>query len=134
MTESVPVLRVQLFGRFRVLLNENPVRGLESFKVQELLAYLLLHRDRVHPRVTLASTLWAESTAVQASKYLRQALWHLHSAADGSSPERLDLVQMDAEYIGASLAASKGLDVAILEQAMQEMRGVPGHALSGSAA
>ena len=67
-------LKVCLFGKFSVKVDEVPVTGLESSKVQELFSYLLCHRDRPHPRERLADTLWSRSQATQSRKYLRQAL------------------------------------------------------------
>jgi DNA-binding SARP family transcriptional activator len=49
-------------------------------KALELLCYLLLHRDRAHERETLARLLWPGSADRSARKYLRQALWQLHTA------------------------------------------------------
>jgi DNA-binding SARP family transcriptional activator len=49
-------------------------------KALELLCYLLLHTDRAHERETLARLLWPDSADRSARKYLRQALWHLHTA------------------------------------------------------
>jgi DNA-binding SARP family transcriptional activator len=49
-------------------------------KAFELLCYLLLHRDRAHEREALARLLWPGSADRSARKYLRQALWQLHTA------------------------------------------------------
>ena len=44
------MFRIHLFGRFRVEYGDEPVEGLGTFKVQELLSHLLIHRNRPRPR------------------------------------------------------------------------------------
>lgn len=72
-------LTFQLFGRLSVMRDARSVEGLETSKEQELLCYLLIHRDRPHPREALAGLLWGDSSTEKSRKYLRQALWHLHA-------------------------------------------------------
>src|SRR3954468_20050627 len=72
---GVLMLQVTLFGRFCALSSYRPMAGLDARKVQELFCYLLLYRDRPHPREALATLLWSESPAFQAKKGLRQTLW-----------------------------------------------------------
>jgi hypothetical protein len=43
-------LRIYLFGKFCVRRNERLLDGFDARKVQELLRYLLLHRDHSLPR------------------------------------------------------------------------------------
>ena len=61
-----------------------PLSDLDGAKVQKLYAFLLLHRDRPHSRVSLASLLWGEMPEAHARQYLRKALWQLA----GRSPVR----------------------------------------------
>src|SRR5262245_37221860 len=77
---AMTALNAFLLGRFRIHADGQEVSGLEGAKVQELLSYLLLHRDRPHPRETLAGTLWGERPTELSRKGLRQALWQLQSA------------------------------------------------------
>src|SRR2546423_15048717 len=67
---------------FSVRRDEGALEGFEGGKVQELFGYLLLNRNRSHPREALANTLWGGSSTAQSKKYLRQALWHLQSPLD----------------------------------------------------
>ena len=59
------MFRIHLFGRFRVEYDDEPVEGLGTFKVQELLSYLLVHRNRPRPRETLFRKLkpWLNQSA-----------------------------------------------------------------------
>ena len=69
-----------LFGKLEMRLNGRHLVGCEARKLQELLCYLLLYRDRPHYRETLAAVLWSDSTTAQSKKYLCQALWQLQAA------------------------------------------------------
>jgi DNA-binding SARP family transcriptional activator len=85
----MPVISVNLFGKFSVYSSEHRLSGLDACKVQELFAYLLIYRNRPHPRETLASLLWGDCLTALSKKYLRQALWQLQAAL-GSQIESLD--------------------------------------------
>jgi DNA-binding SARP family transcriptional activator len=121
---------VRLFGRFCAQCGEQTLDGLEANKTQELLSYLLIHRDRPQPRELLADVLWTDSPGSQSKKHLRQVLWHLNSALsahvddDGSS-----LLLVDAEWIRVNPAADLWLDVSAFEQAFTRVQGVAGSAL-----
>ena len=71
-------LKIRLFGQISVQQDEQPLSGL-STKALELLCYLLLHRERGHTREALAGLFWPEAPDSLSKKYLRQAIWRLHS-------------------------------------------------------
>ena len=109
-------LRIYLLGRFHVESDGKPItNGLDSRKVQELFSYLLVSRDRPHPREALADLLWGDNSNVQARKYLRQALWQLQTAlkSDGE-PDENSLVFAEAEWVGINQRASYWLDIKVL--------------------
>lgn len=120
-------LRAHLFGKLRLLLDGQELAGFESKKVQELFCYLVVHRDRPHPRETLASLLWEASSTSQSKKYLRQALWQLQAAVR-PGPE-VQLLEIDTEWVRLSPEADLWIDVATFEDAFDRARGVTGRAL-----
>lgn len=128
-------LRIHLFGRLHVDDGERRLSGFRGAKVQELLAYLLLHRHRPHPRETLAGFLFNGSSTASSKKHLRQTLWQLQTALHGSEPEdgQTFLVN-EPEWIGVELSANVWLDVADLEAAYRQAEGVPGRRLEASQA
>jgi DNA-binding SARP family transcriptional activator len=73
-----PLLGVTLFGRFSARHGDHILLDHAPHKAQELLAYLILHRQRPHPREALATLLWGDCRTGLSRKYLRQALWQLH--------------------------------------------------------
>ena len=137
------LLRIAMFGKFCVWIDQQPVEGLQASKVQELFCYLLLNRGRLHLRETLAGTLWGDSSIAQSKKYLRQALWQLqttldeHAAAsdaacgDSADSTCLDaLLISDSNWIGLNEAVPLWLDVAAFEEAFAQVRGQAGEALT----
>jgi DNA-binding SARP family transcriptional activator len=91
-------LHFSLFGKFEVRAGQQQVVDLGSQKMRELLAYLLIYRDRPHFREELATLLWEDSSSSQARSYLRQKLYHVQSllkqsagSEKGYSPTRIRL-------------------------------------------
>jgi DNA-binding SARP family transcriptional activator len=130
-TEQPPKDRISicLLGRFRARLGDSDLIGLGGRKVQELVCYVLLFRERCHHREVLAETLWGDSSGSQSRKYLRQALWQLRTltAADPAGPP---LLRMDAQWVEVSQEADFWLDVAELESAHALVQGVSGEGMS----
>ena len=123
-------LHVTLFGQFQVRLGKQVVTDLYSRKAQELFCYLLLNRDRSHPRETLASLLWGDSSTSQSKRYLRQTLWQLQTALKSrSEPSRPGVLLVDPNWIRLNPAAGLRLDVAAFEQAFARTWSVPGQVL-----
>ena len=78
-------LSIRLFGQFSVQQGTKILEGFESRKVQELFAYLLLYRERIHSREALASLLWGECSTAQSRTYLRKTLWQLQTALEAQA-------------------------------------------------
>jgi len=123
-------LTVTLFGRLQASWPSQPPIDSIQRKTQELLCYLLIHRDRPHPRETLAFALWEDALPARSKKQLRQALWKLQAILkppNGSSPEPLLL--MDPEWIQINPEAPYHLDVADFEEGHRLALQVPGREL-----
>ena len=125
-------LRFQLFGKFRVQRDAQPLQGLDASKEQELLSYLLVHRDRSHPREALASLLWGNTSTQRSKKYLRQALWHLHAALQATDFENPPVLLVEHDWVQLNLHDHVWLDVAVFERAFDATQGVPGKELDRS--
>lgn len=123
-------LRISLLGRFEV--SAGPDRlALEGRRLQELLAFLLLHRGHPSPREVLADTIWGEGDPEQLRKALRQSLWKLQSGTD-----RRDggLLAVDSEFIAISPSCQLWLDVAEFEAAHDAAKGHHGVAMDDATA
>jgi DNA-binding SARP family transcriptional activator len=124
-------LAIHLLGRFRAQSDDKPLCGLDGARVQELLCYLLLHRDRVLPRETLAGTLWGDGSTARSRKQLRQAIWQLQSALHAQLPNRaIGLFDVDNDWIRLNAGDHVWLDVDVVECAYATIEHAKGHPLT----
>jgi len=103
--------------------------GLEATKDQELLSYLLIHRDRPHSREALASLLWGDTSTEKSKKYLRQALWHLHAALNSDHGNDSEVLMVDHDWLSLNPCSNLWTDVADFERAFSAAEGIPGRQL-----
>ncbi len=128
-------LNVHLFGRFSVRSGDRVAREIRPRKVQELFAYLLLHRDRPHHREVLADVLWNDSPSAQSRKCLRQALWRLQAALRcGTGSDFGFVLIVEPNWVQINPEADLCLDVRDFEEAFSLVHGVRGHRLGASEA
>ncbi len=117
--------QINLFGKFSIRNDTEELTRLHGSKAQELLCYLLLHRDRPLHRETLSSLLWPDSPKFQSMKYLRQALWQLHAALHSKTGNIEDaLLLVDSGWVRINAKGILSLDVAEFENAFTLMRQV----------
>jgi DNA-binding SARP family transcriptional activator len=117
-------LSIQLFGKFTIQADGKRLGGIDSSKVQELLAYLLVYRGRPHARESLAELLWEASSTAQSKKYLRQALWQMQQMLPKA--EYKELIRIEPDWVRISPEADYWLDVAEFENAFSLAHGIPG--------
>lgn len=126
------VIRISLFGRFQALPHDASRSGLEKRKGQELLAYLLLYRDRPHPRETLAGLLWGDMPTGQSKKYLRQTLWQINAALQNGSHN--PILQVEAEWVFLHETQDLWVDAVVFEEMVNRLERVAGQDLDSDAA
>ncbi|NLS79821.1 MAG: tetratricopeptide repeat protein [Chloroflexi bacterium] len=73
-------LHLLLLGPFQAMLDDQPLRALESDKGRALLAYLAVEFGRAHPREELAALLWPDCAPAAGRANLRNALSDLRAA------------------------------------------------------
>lgn len=128
----MPSLNVSLFGKFHISYDNRLLLGFDGAKIQELFCYLLLFRDRPHPRETLADLLWSNS--VQSRKNLRKALWQLQTALDVEvNLNSQDFLSIESDWIQLNSHTRLWLDAAVLEQSFQQVQDLPGSQLDPAA-
>jgi DNA-binding SARP family transcriptional activator len=103
-----------------------------SSKARELLAFLLLHRDRAHPRERLGSLLWNHVSTSRSKAYLRKAIWQLQGALRPLLGRAAvdEMIRVDGEWIRFDPGADVWLDVAAFETAFEAVRDRPGALLA----
>src|SRR5919202_1846422 len=73
-------LDLRLLGGFHLSAGDRPVDGLESPRVQSLVARLVLHAGVPQPRQQLAYLYWPDSAERQARTNLRRTVYDLRLA------------------------------------------------------
>lgn len=126
----VPRVRIQLLGGFHFDADARGVGSIDSPRLQALLAYLLLHRERPQRRSRIAFLFWPDTAEGQARTNLRQLLHHLRNALPQpdrflrverrtlrwapDAPARVDLLELEKAWEVASAAEEAGeIDAAI---------------------
>ena len=110
-------LHVRMFGKFSVRRNDEPFRGLDAHKLQELFCYLLIYHNSPHPRESLAALLWGDSSTTQSRKYLRQALWQIQSALDSQTGTNSEsILQVESDWVSLNPMVEVWLDIAVFER------------------
>lgn len=70
-------LYIKLFGDLCLTANKIPITGMNSERLQALLAFILLHRDAPQSRQQIAVQLWPDATEADAKANLRRRLHEL---------------------------------------------------------
>lgn len=121
-------LRFHLLGKFRAERGTLSL-GLDASKERELISYLLIHRDRPHPREALATLLWGDTSTEKSRKYLRQTLWHLRGLLRSNWQQHEPVLVVEHDWVQLNLGSDLWLDVAALENAFTNAQGIPGRRL-----
>lgn len=119
-----------LLGRFQARRERAAWEQLDGHKLQEIISYLLLFRQRPHQREVLAGTLWGASSPPRSRKNLRQSLWQLQEkkkTPEVSGPHT-PLLLVEKEWIQVNQDGI-WLDVAELETAYDRVQSTPGENL-----
>jgi DNA-binding SARP family transcriptional activator len=116
-------LRFQLFGKLLIQKDAQALIGLEARKEQEPLCYLLVHPDRPHPREMLANLLWSDTSTEKSRKYLRQALWHLHSMLKPARAVETEVLSAEHDWVQLNLNSDCFIDVTAFERAFAATQG-----------
>lgn len=130
----MPSLRFRLFGKFTAHHDAEVLKGIEASKDQELLSYLLIHRDKPHSREALASLLWGDTATEKSKKYLRHALWHLHAALNSDRVNDVDVLVVDHDWLSLNPRSDLWTDVSDFERAFAAAEGIPGRQLDSEKA
>ncbi len=108
------MLRIQLLGEFSLAYDDQPVTGVNTPRLQSLLAYLVLHRQAPQPRRRLAFLFWPDSSEAQAHTNLRKLFHQLHRAL----PDADRFLDADSHTLQWRPASPFSLDVADFETAI----------------
>jgi DNA-binding SARP family transcriptional activator len=111
-----------LLGRFEARSAAGDWPQMESRRLQQIVAYLLLFADRPHHRDVLSATLWTESDPKRSRKNLRQSIWQLQKLP-GRAGRSTPLLLTEKDWVQVNPAAV-WLDAAQLVRAYDRIRTV----------
>ena len=124
---AAPTIEIRLLGDFSLTYNGRLIDGVNTPRLQALVAYLALHRDAPQLRQHLAFLFWPDSSEGQARNNLRQLLHALRRAA----PSLDALLTIDNRTLQWRSDTALQLDVddferacALVEQASQQRNDV----------
>lgn len=107
-------LYIKLFGRFRLEYKDEPVLLTNKPRLQELLTYLILHRDLPQTRQSIAFLFWPDSTERQALRNLRQLLFQLRQIL----PEADHFIKVDLRTLQWTKHSDVRYDVCEFEESL----------------
>jgi DNA-binding SARP family transcriptional activator len=115
-------LNVSLFGGMKVCIESQQNQIKLTRITQLLLAYLLLERNRLHPRDVLAGLLWGERDQQSARSCLNTALWRLRQALEPDQAlHGAYLITLNSGEVGFNMNSDYWLDVAVFDERIQRV-------------
>jgi predicted ATPase/DNA-binding SARP family transcriptional activator len=121
-------LSLAFLGAFRVTLGGEPVSGLQSHRLQALLAYLAVEVERVHRRQALAEMTWPDRPEGEALEALRYALSNLR-AAIGDRETLSPFLLISRNTLQFNADSDYDLDVAAFQSYIAAAEALPKHSL-----
>jgi DNA-binding SARP family transcriptional activator len=118
------MIRLFLLGKFAIEVNGKYLHKIETRKAEELLVYLLLHRNQPQSREHLADVLWGEIAPEQSKSYLRKALWQLQSFFESCGSQEMLLVE--GEWLQINPDFDFWLDIEVIEKTFKDTQGIKG--------
>jgi DNA-binding SARP family transcriptional activator len=111
-------LHIRLLGDFSLSYGDHPITGVQSPRLQSLLAYLVLHRGAPQSRRHIAYVFWPDASESQARNNLRQFLYELRQRL----PDAEKFLDTDASTVTWKAHNDEILkvDVAQFEHALAE--------------
>ncbi len=109
-------LQIHLLGGFALLCDGTPVNGVDTLRLQSLLAYLVLHAGAPLARQQVAFSLWPDSSEAHARGSLRKLLFQLTNAL----PDSNRFLDINAQTLQWRPDAPFTLDVDEFEKAVND--------------
>jgi DNA-binding SARP family transcriptional activator len=119
------LLRIALFGRILIKNEEVCEQTKLTHTAQSLLVYLLLFRNRIHTRDSIANLFWGDYPQQRARNCLNTALWRLRRflEPDGVLPGTY-LISTSVGELGFNVQSNYWLDVDIFEHQIAKLLSV----------
>lgn len=110
------ILHIRLLGGFSLVFGTTPVLGVNTARLQSLLAYLILHAASPQSRQYVAFLLWPDAQESHARNNLRQLLYQLRHALP--DPDRF--LFADANVVHWQIDEAQTVDVQLFKRALAQ--------------
>jgi len=127
------LVSVRLLGSFSITGEYGSVAKSPPGKLQDLLCYLLINRERELPRELVASTFWGNTTTSQSKKYLRTLLWQLRTLLEVNFGAA-EALHVDTFFVRLNPGSHFWLDIAEFENITRSLVKTPVVCPNGEAA
>lgn len=128
------MLSVRLFGSGQACYAGQPIGGFPAQQPFLVLSYLMLNRQQLHGRESVAALFWPDVTRETSLKALRNAVWRLRQLLHSvGAPEDQYLLVSD-DRIAFATRAEYWLDIETFEHLVQCTNGQSGKALTAEQA
>jgi DNA-binding SARP family transcriptional activator/predicted ATPase len=112
-------LSLTFLGLFQSTLDGKPLSAFRSARVQGLLVYLALTKQRSQAREVLAALFWPDEPETVAKKNLRQSLYQLRQVLGETAPQEEPYLLVTRSTIQFNAASDHSLDVADFLNALE---------------
>ncbi|MGB3713538.1 MAG: BTAD domain-containing putative transcriptional regulator [Candidatus Promineifilaceae bacterium] len=114
------LLQVQVLGKLRLRHDETTIDRFPTRRVEELLAFLLLHREREHTREQLIDLLWTGHPPTNGRASLSTALWRLGGVFRGLGVSPENILSSSRDWISLTPAQHLLVDATEFETYLNE--------------
>jgi DNA-binding SARP family transcriptional activator len=109
-------LRIQLFGAVQLSHAGRTQDARLTHAVKSLLAWLLLHRGKVHARETLSGLFWGDLSEARGRSCLSTTVWRIRQVLEPEGIPRGTYLIAQPDAVGFNCASDHWLDVAAFEE------------------
>jgi DNA-binding SARP family transcriptional activator len=124
------MLDVNLFGTAQASYAGQPLVGFPKRQSCLLLCYLLLNRQRSHPRERLAAVFWSEYPTPVSLKYLRNCIWRIRKAFQSIGAPAEEYLSISDGSVSFRRSSDYWLDVEAFETQVTPSQHLPGQQLT----
>ncbi len=124
------MLELNLFGAPRAHYGERQLAGFPGQQAYHLLCYLLLNRQRPHPREKLAAVFWGDYTTRDSRKYLRHCLWRVRQNLQSVGAPADVYLDINNHTVAFRSLCPHRLDVEEFETGVLGCKYIPGELLT----
>lgn len=112
-------LQVRVLGKLRLQSGQYRVDSFPTRRAEELLAYLLIHRQARHGREKLVDTLWPDAGLRNGRASLSTTLWRLRGVFDRLKLSAADYLQTSRDWVSLAPNCPLECDHSAFEQQVQ---------------